>query len=149
MATFIALLAFCNNFPQRWLGIALRVLCLPTGQRYKAPDDEQIRLLGQLIMEPNSVRQAMKQYVFLSDNPEDAVGRVETTYQALLKVDPAWQAFSRARSKGKLGDALTDLDSALEEAVRQGVISEADVQPLKDYDQLRFDCVLTDDFDKL
>ena len=26
---------------------------------------------------------------------------------------------------------------------------EADVQPLKDYDQLRFDCVLTDDFDML
>ena len=144
-----ALMAFCNNFPQRWLGVALYVLCLPTGQRYKAPDDEQIRLLGQLIMEPNSVRQAMKQYVFLSDNPEDAVGRVEATYQALLKVDPAWQAFSRARSKGKLGDALTDLDSALEEAVRQGVISEADVRPLKDYDQLRFDCVLTDDFDTL
>ena len=144
-----ALLAFCENFPQRWLGIALRVLCLPMGQRYKAPDDEQIRLLGKLIMEPNPVRQAMKQYVFLSDKPEDAVGRVETTYQALLKVDPSWQAFSRARSKGELGDASADLDSALEEAVRQGVIAEADVQPLKKYDQLRFDCVLTDDFEKL
>ncbi|MFT7305330.1 MAG: acyl-CoA dehydrogenase [Candidatus Azotimanducaceae bacterium] len=144
-----ALLAFCDNFPQRWLGIILRLLCLPTGQRYKAPDDKQIRLLGKLIMEPNPVRQAIKQYVFLSDNPQDAVGRVETTYQALLKVDPAWQAFSRARSKGELGDALADLDSALKEAVRQGVISESDVQLLKDYDQLRYDCVLTDDFDKL
>jgi len=144
-----ALLDFCGNFPQHWLGVALRMLCLPLGQRYKAPDDKQIRLLGKLIMEPNPVREALKQYVFVSDNPEDAVGRVETTYQMLLDVDTSWQAFSRARSKGKLGDTSTSLDSALEEAVRQGLIPEADVIPLKEYNQRRYDCVLTDHFEKL
>ena len=144
-----ALLDFCSNFPQRWLGVTLRVLCLPLGRRYKAPDDRQIRLLGKLIMEPNPVREALRQYVFVSDNPEDAVGRVETTYQMLLDVDSSWQAFSRARSKGKLGDASTDLDGALEEAVRQGIIPEADAIPLKEYNQRRYDCVLTDHFEKL
>ena len=100
-------------------------------------------------MEPNPVREALKQYVFISDNPEDAVGRVETTYQMLLKIDTSWQAFSRARRKGKLGDASTSLDNALEEAVRQGIIPEADVIPLKEYNQRRYDCVLTDHFEKL
>ena len=149
-----ALLAFCDNFPQRWLGIFLRTLCLPLGRRYKAPNDKQIRLLGKLIMEPNPVRESLKQYVFMSDNPEDAVGRVETTYQMLLDVDSSWQAFSRALSKGKLdtgkqGDASTSLDDSLKEAVSQGIISEADVSPLKEYNQRRYDCVLTDHFEKL
>ena len=144
-----ALLAFCNNFPQRWLGMFMRLLCLPLGRRYKAPNDEQIRLLGKLIMDPNPVRESLKQYVFMSDNPEDAVGRVETTYQMLLDVDSSWQAFSRALSKGKLGDASTSLDDALKEAVSQGIISEADVTPLKEYNQRRYDCVLTDHFEKL
>lgn len=144
-----ALLDFCENFPQRGLGIMLRMLCLPLGRKYKAPNDKQIRLLGTLIMEPNPVREALKQYVFISNDPEDAVGRVETTYQMLLEIDTSWQAFSRARRKGKLGDASTSLDSALEEAVRQGIIPEADVIPLKEYNQRRYDCVLTDHFEKL
>ncbi|WP_461480842.1 acyl-CoA dehydrogenase [Porticoccus sp.] len=139
-----ALLAFCDNFPQRWLGLALRLLCLPLGRRYRAPDDDQIRLLGKLIMEPNPVREALKQYVYQSNNPEEASGRVESTFQALLRVDPAWQAFSRARGKGELG--VGDMDNALGEALRQGVIAEADVEPLRDYDRRRYDCVLTDDF---
>ncbi|TNE76210.1 MAG: acyl-CoA dehydrogenase [Gammaproteobacteria bacterium] len=143
-----SLLAFCDNFPQRWMGFGLRLLCLPLGRRYRAPDDDQIRLLGGLIMEPNPVRQALRQYVFLSEDPEDAVGRVETTYQALLKVDPAWQKFSRARGKGELG-ASGDLDTELSEAVRLELISTEDVGPLRDYDLRRFDCVLTDDFESL
>ncbi|MEZ5529939.1 MAG: acyl-CoA dehydrogenase [Porticoccaceae bacterium] len=142
-----ALIAFCDNFPQRWLGLALRWLCLPLGRRYGAPDDNQVRLLGKLIMEPNPVRQILRQYVFLSNAPEDAVGRVETTYQALLKIDQAWQVFSRARGKGELG--VGDIDSALSEAVRHGIIAEADVEPLRDYDRRRYDCLLTDDFESL
>lgn len=144
-----ALLDFCDNFPQRWIGRLLRLICLPTGRKYKAPDDDQIRLLGKLIMESNPIRQSLKQYVFVSDNPEDAAGRVETTYQMLLDVDEVWQAFSRARSKGKLGDASASLEADLEEAARQGIIDEADIKPLKDYDQRRYDCVLTDHFENL
>ncbi len=144
-----ALIDFCDNFPQRWIGRILRFICLPTGRRYKAPNDDQIRMLGQLIMEPNPIRQSLKQYVFISNNPEDAAGRVETTYQMLLDVDETWQVFSRARSKGKLGDSSASLDEALNEAVRQEIIEEADIKQLKDYDQRRYDCVLTDHFDKL
>jgi acyl-CoA dehydrogenase len=57
-----------------------------------------VRTLGAMIMEPNPVRRALSEFVWLSDDPEDAVGRVETTYQMLLTVDKAWQAFISARS---------------------------------------------------
>jgi len=143
-----SLVAFCDNFPHRWLGWPLKWLCLPLGRRYKAPGDDQIRLLGDQIMTPNPVRQSLKQYVYLSGDPEDAAGRVENTFQALLQVESSWQAFSRARGKGKLGSS-GNVDTQLAEAVKQGLIAEQDVAPLKDYDRRRFDCVLTDDFDKL
>ena len=143
-----SLVAFCDNFPQRWLGWLLKFLCLPLGRRYQAPDDNQIRELGALIMEPNPVRQALKQYVYVSESSDDAAGRIENTFSALLEVDSAWQTFSRARSKGELG-ASGDLDTELSEALRLEIITEADVEPLKTYDQLRFDSVLTDDFEAL
>jgi len=75
------------------------------------------------------------------------VGRVETTYQMLLTVDKAWQAFVSARSKGEIdGD---DLDTALRQAAQKGIISESDVEALRQYDARRFDCLLTDDFEHL
>jgi acyl-CoA dehydrogenase len=85
--------------------------------------------------------------VFVSNDPQEAVGRLETTYQMLLDVDDAWQAFARARSKGEL--VARDLAGALEEAAQKGIITAADVAPLAAYDARRYDCLLTDHFEQL
>ncbi len=142
-----ALLAFLANFPVRSLAVLLRVVCLPLGRFASAPDDEQVRTLGELIMQPNPVRTALAEYVYISDDPEDAVGRLETTYRILLEVDDAWQAFCRARSKGELQAGT--LEEALQEAVEKGIIRAEDAEPLAAYDARRYDCLLTDNFEKL
>lgn len=142
-----ALLVFCDNFRPRWLGVSLRLVCLPLGRAFPTPNDASITRLGAEIMEPGPVRKAMAAHVYLSDNPEDAVGRVETTYQMLLTVDKAFQAFQRAWDKGELG--ADTLEDALAEAVARKVIREEDVEPLRVYDARRRDCVLTDHFETL
>ncbi|MEE4144881.1 MAG: acyl-CoA dehydrogenase [Halieaceae bacterium] len=140
-----ALSAFCRNFPIPWIGRLLRVTCLPAWVAVPAPDDDQVRQLGELIMEPNPVRETLAAMVYLSDDPEDAVGRVETTYQLLLKVRDSWQAFSQARSKGELdAESLAD---ALRQAAGDGIIAEEDIAPLLEYDRRRYDSLLTDHFD--
>ncbi|MEZ5572528.1 MAG: acyl-CoA dehydrogenase [Halioglobus sp.] len=142
-----SLAAFCNNFPLRWLGVVLRLMCLPPGSRVRAPDDDQIRNLGELIMEPNPVREALAAMVYVSTDPSDATGRLETTYEMLLEVDSAWQTFSRARSKGELG--ALDLSGALAEAVAKDIITAEEATALAAYDARRYDCLLTDHFDQL
>ncbi|MEQ9394893.1 acyl-CoA dehydrogenase [Haliea sp.] len=142
-----ALLAYCDNFQPRALGLLMRALCLPLGRVFRAPDDRQIRELGALVMEPNAVRAMLATHVYVSEDPEDAVGRVETTYQMLLQVDKPFQALQRAWSKGEL-DAET-LDEALQAAVNKQIIRSEDVEPLREYDVRRRDCVLTDHFETL
>ena len=142
-----ALAAFCQNFPIRGLGGVLQFICLPPGSSVRPPDDDQIRNLGDMILEPNPVRAALAEKVYVSSDPEDAVGRLETTYQMLLDVDDAWQAFSRAYSKGEL--TATDVAGALEEAADKGIITAQDVAALAQYDARRYDCLLTDHFDQL
>jgi len=142
-----ALLAFVENFPVRWLGCLLRIVCLPLGRIHAGPSDEQIRHLGDLIMEPNPVRALLASRVYVPNDPEDAVGRVERTYQTLLQVDDTWQRFNRAWSKGEV--AGESLEAALADAVAKEVISEEAAAGITQYDALRFDCVLTDDFEKL
>ncbi|UTF59194.1 acyl-CoA dehydrogenase [Gilvimarinus sp. DA14] len=142
-----ALLAFYANFPSRFIGWAFKFASFPFGRPYKGPSDDEIRQLGGMIMESSSVRQMLSGYVYLNHNPEDAVGRVETTYQMLLELGDVWSTFSRAQAKGELdGDTL---EERLDDAVVKGVIQQADVEPLKAYDARRYDCLLTDNFDKL
>jgi acyl-CoA dehydrogenase len=142
-----ALAAFCQNFPVRWFGWLLKVLCLPPGSAVRPPDDDLVRTLGEMIMQPNPVRAALGEMVFVSDDPGDASGRLESTYQLLLQVDEPWQAFARARGKGEI-DA-TDTQGALQEAVAKGIINAADIAQLAEYDARRFDCLLTDQFDQV
>ncbi|WP_232059116.1 acyl-CoA dehydrogenase [Kineobactrum salinum] len=142
-----ALLAYCDNFPRRWLGLLLRIISFPLGRALLPPADNLVRQLGDLIMEPNPVREALAAHVYLSKDPEDAVGRVETTYQLLLSVDEAWQTVLHARDKGEL--EAEDFDAALREAVDKGLIREQDLEPLREYDARRFDCLLTDHFEQL
>ncbi len=142
-----ALLAFCANLPLPGLGSVLRTLCFPFGRAVRAPNDDQVRELGDLIMEPNPVRIALADYVYVSRDPEDAVGRVETTYEMLLEVENAWLAFERARRKGELEDM--SLEGGLAEAARKGVIEESDVDRIREYNRRRYDCLLTDRFDEL
>lgn len=142
-----ALLAFYRNFPVRALGVLLRAVSLPPGSRIQPPADEQIRKLGDLIMQDNDVRKVLAAYVYVSDDPEDAIGRVESCYQALLALGESWDAFSKARAKGKLqGDSL---DEQLDDAVAQNIIAADQVDGIRDYDRRRYDCVLTDSFDSL
>ncbi len=142
-----ALVAYCDNFQPRALGLVMRALCLPLGRVFRAPDDRQIRELGALILEPNAVRAMLAMHVYLSEDPEDAVGRVESTYQMLLEVDEPFVALQRAWNKGEL-DAET-LDEALQAAVDRQLIRSEDVEPLREYDARRRDCVLTDHFEAL
>jgi acyl-CoA dehydrogenase len=141
-----ALAAFCVNFQVRWLGHLLNFICLPPGSAVHLPDDDLIRDLGDLILEPNPVREALAEKVYVSLDPNDAVGRLESTYRMLLEVEEAWQAFSRARSKGEL--AAQDLAGALQEAADKNIITADDVAALRDYDARRYDCLLTDHFDQ-
>lgn len=142
-----ALLNFYQNFPSRFIAWALKMATFPLGSPYRAPADTDIRKLGNLIMEDNPVRQRLAGYVYVSPDPEDAVGRVETTYQMLLSLGDVWNAFSRAQAKGEVtGETL---EQRLEDAVAKGIIQQADVEPLKAYDARRYDCLLTDHFEQL
>ncbi|MDO3381776.1 acyl-CoA dehydrogenase [Gilvimarinus algae] len=143
----MALLAFYRNFPSRAIAWAFKAATFPLFRPYKAPSDDDIRALGNLIMDNNVVREQLAGYVYLSSDPTDAVGRVETTYRLLLELGDVWSAFSRAQAKGELSGET--LEERLEDAVAKGVIQQADVEPLRVYDERRYDCLLTDNFDKL
>lgn len=141
-----AFLDFYDNFPARVPARLLKILVFPFGRIFRKPDDDLIREVGELIMVETPVRQAFGKFIHLNTDPDDAFGRIESTYQMLLRVEPAWQRYLRADAKGELdGD---DIRSKLISAAARGVIGDEDVEPLLDYDARRYDALLTDAFEK-
>jgi acyl-CoA dehydrogenase len=142
-----ALLDFYANFPVRTVACVLQAFTFATGRLIKKPSDQLIRELGDLIMEDNPVRQNLGQFVYLDPNPEGATGRVENTYQLLLELGPVWASFLRAQRTGAVQGAT--LTEQLQDAADKNIIQPSDISRLQEYDARRFDCVLTDEFDKL
>ncbi len=138
---------FARNFG--YLGVAriLKGLFFPFGRPAGAhkPSDVLVRTLGEQIMAPSSVRDALAANAYISVDPEDSVGRVEVTYNKLLEVESDYEAFLKADAKGQLeGDSIK---AKLEDAAAKGVIPADQVQAILDYDEMRYDCLLTDAFD--
>ncbi|EKF75078.1 acyl-CoA dehydrogenase [Alcanivorax hongdengensis A-11-3] len=140
--------AFTRNFGFFGIAHVFKALFFPFGRpcMAQAPDDDMIRMLGTQIMEPSSVRDALAEPAYISRDPEDAIGRVEVTYSKLLEVEPAYMAFLKADGKGQL-QGSTVLEK-LQDAAEKGVIARDQVDAVNDYDAMRYDCLLTDAFDK-
>jgi len=140
-----ALIEFADNFPVGWVAKLVRFLTLPFGKIVLKPTDDLTRELGDLMLEDNPVRQQLAQYIFVSHDPEDAAGRVESTFQMLLALGPLWTTWLKNQNK------LTGSNMAekLQDAVSKNIIQPQDVNRLLEYDARRYDCILTDAFDKL
>ncbi|WP_339677681.1 acyl-CoA dehydrogenase [uncultured Zhongshania sp.] len=136
-----ALMGFYQNMPQRWMGCVLRVVFFPWGVPSFDVSDNDIRDLGDMIMTQNPVRSILADAVHMSDNDEDAQGRIHRAFQLLSEIENDYDAVLH----GKLpGDSFAE---KLQSAVAAGLITEQQSQRLAEYDERRYDCLLTDAFD--
>jgi acyl-CoA dehydrogenase len=140
-----AMIEFSDNFPVGWVAKLIRYLTLPYGKIVLKPTDDLTRELGDLMLEDNPVRQHLAQYVYVSHERDDAAGRVESTYQMLLALGPLWTTW--LKNQNKLSGA--NMTEKLQDAVSKNIIQPQDVTRLLEYDARRFDCILTDAFEKL
>jgi acyl-CoA dehydrogenase len=141
-----ALLGFYHNMPQRWLGSVLRVLFFPWGMPNFKVSDNDIRALGDMIMTPNPVRTLLAEAVHVSDNDLDAQGRIHRAFQLLTEIDKDYDAFLEHDHRGRLpGDTMA---AKLQLAVSEGLFNDEQAARLAEYDERRYDCLLTDAFDE-
>ncbi|HSB96194.1 MAG TPA: acyl-CoA dehydrogenase, partial [Spongiibacteraceae bacterium] len=119
-----ALLGFYANFPVRWLGGLLKLLAFPFGVPVAPVADRLVRELGDAIMAPSSVRDALSDCCYRSVDEHDALGRLELTFQLLLEIDAPLQALRKAQRKGEIGGVT--FAEQLAEAVDRGIVAAAD-----------------------
>ncbi|ENV03422.1 MULTISPECIES: acyl-CoA dehydrogenase [Acinetobacter] len=135
-----------ENFPAKLPAAFVKWICFPLGRVISKPDDELKQQVAELMMQEHPFREQLKHHVFYSTKADDVTGRLEHAFQILRTLEPLWDKFKKAESKGKF-TGLT-FEENIQQAIKEGFITESEAQQLLQYNAIRFDSMLTDVFDK-
>ncbi len=140
-----SLLAVFWLLPTRIPALILRSVLFPLGKPYSPPQDKLIGQLAQLLLNDSPVRDRLTSGIYINGNPEDATGRIEVAFKAVLSATPVEVKIHAAQKQGKLekGPILSTIKSAL----AKNIISQIEADILSAAEQARLVAIQVDDFD--
>ena len=141
-----AFFGFYENFPVKIAAILVKLISFPFGRPVTKPSDELKQQVAQLLLKENSFRAELKKHVYYTTDETDVMGRMESTFQMLLTLQPLWDKFKKAESKDQF-KGLT-FEEHITDAVAVGFITANEAEQLLKYNAKRYDSMLTDIFDE-
>jgi len=139
-----ALLSLCRNLPLRPIAGLIRTLIFPLGKTIIEPNDLLIRQTARILLSESATRNRLTYGIYTNDNADDATGRIEVAFQAVLAAAPV-EAKIRAAQKQKIiakGNPIL----LIKEALINNVITEQEVSLLMAADKARLAAIAVDDF---
>lgn len=136
-----AMLAFCANFPSPVLGVFMRLMAFPLGQTLKYPDDKLEHRLARLMIGNNPYRNKLKGSVYLSGDPRQAVDKMESALQLIIKNEDLYKKISDLKRVG-----VNHLKDKLQEKVDKKELSPEEMQSILEVEKARWDAIQVDEF---
>ncbi|PSJ48083.1 acyl-CoA dehydrogenase [Zobellella endophytica] len=140
-----ALDGFFQNFPNRAVAVALKVLIFPLGNRYHKPLDQHAQAICKRLMTPGGVRDRLTQLCYVPKESEPGLGEVEAAFLAMVSVQGIEQKLLEAQKAGKL-PRKQDIATMLAQAKQLGIISDTEAQRLARAEELRREAIAVDSF---
>ena len=132
------------NFPSRPIAWLLRRVAFPKGLTLTAPHDKWVSRVARLLIEPGPVRDRLTAGIYLPRREDDVVGRLEFAMEAVIKADPIEAKLRAAQKEGRLPQRT--LAGRRDAAVKDGIITPAELEHLARTDRLRRAVIMVDDF---
>ncbi|MBA1205195.1 acyl-CoA dehydrogenase [Pseudomonas capeferrum] len=137
-----------DNFPNRFVGCALRVLVFPFGRRHTGPSDELDAEVAELIgrTKGDPALEELLAGCFRPQAEGDPVAALQQASDLLDEAAPLHKALHQAIKEGKVRPAAGQ--SAVDAAVESGVLQPGEGQRLHAAEQARRVVIDVDAFDK-
>ncbi len=140
-----ALRGTIDNFPVapvRWL---MRLAVFPLGAHYKPAPDWLGHKAVELVLVPGEVRDRLTRYIFVSSDPNDATGALELAFVKAVAAEAVEKKLNRAIRDGRVQRVHgTDWFA---DAVKQGIITAAEGEQLRELEALTERVIAVDHFD--
>jgi len=139
-----SLLAIFHALPMRIPAYLLRAVLFPGGKSYSPPADHLIHQTAVLLLKNSPTRDRLTHGIYINHKPDDATGRIEVAFQAVLAAAPVEAKIHTAQKQKQLPKgAITEV---LEAAISKAVISKKDAVLIATAEQARFAVISVDDF---
>ncbi|EAR10607.1 acyl-CoA dehydrogenase [Reinekea blandensis] len=147
--TEAALSEFLDNLPARPVAMALRVVTLPLGRRWKMPDDRATRHLAKTVSTDSSLRRHLIETIW-NDEKDGGVENPVAQYNALLKdyekAEPLYRKIAKAYAKGELPEQALHPEERFVAAKDADVISDEEFEFMTKYEAKVLNMLMVDDF---
>ncbi len=136
---------FLRNFPNRPLAAFMRLFIFPRGLTYFPPSDKLGRAIGDLVMNPTAARERLSAHIFKTPGSHNPLAELQEALMLCITAEPLEK---RIRVDGVKTGRITalDLPGQICEALKLGIISEAEASLLRDYDAQVMNIINVDDF---
>ncbi len=142
-----ALLDVYRNFPNRWIGGALRLAVFPWGGVFGKPEDKFDRSICEQLMQPGATRDRLTANCYLPESEDDPIGAIEKALLATLRAEPIDAKIREAEKRGVFdGHPAGNVRDLSELAFKMDQVSEQEYALLRERDRLRDRVIHVDDF---
>lgn len=142
---YASLQGVIGNFPNRLVGMLMRALIFPLGNLTRPAKDRLAKPMVALVLEPTATRDRLTREIFISKDPNDNLGVLEAAFIKTVETDDINKRLERAVKSGKVRRFLGN--DFIAEAVREGVVTEAEGEQLREREALVAKIVAVDHFD--
>ena len=140
-----ALLDIIRKLPFKPISCWLYVLVFPLGKFRQPAKEKLIPQLAAILSTASPSRDRLTKGIYISANPADLTGRIETAFKAVLAAEPVEAKLKQAQKQGKL--VKGDLPNVVNEGLAQQLISKEEALLLTNADEARLKAITVDDFD--
>lgn len=135
-----------RNFPNRWIGLALRAMVLPLGRDLKRPCDKLDQQVARLLQTPSATRDRLAEGQYLTREEGNPFGLLEQALDDVLAAEPLFDKVCKADG---IKRPFTQLDKVADAGLALGAINPAEAELLRRAEQSRLQTINVDDFDPI
>ncbi|GLT17270.1 acyl-CoA dehydrogenase [Vibrio zhanjiangensis] len=132
------------NFPNKWLGKALRLVILPFGRVRKAPSDQLDNQVAMILQTPSATRDRLGRNQYFQASEFNAAGKVEQALHIILQAEPIFNKVCKAINERR---PFLQLDLIADIGLEKGIIDSDEAKLLRQAEQHRLYVINVDDFD--
>ncbi|MEZ6972299.1 MULTISPECIES: acyl-CoA dehydrogenase FadE [Aeromonas] len=135
-----------RNFPNRWIGLALRVIVLPLGRDLKRPSDKLDNQVARLLQTPSDTRSRLAHGQYLTREEGNPFGLLEQALDDVLSAEPLFEKVCKADG---IKRPFMQLDKVAEAGLTLGVLNQIEADLLRRAEESRLRTINVDDFDPI
>jgi acyl-CoA dehydrogenase len=128
--------------PLVWL---LKALIFPLGKPHSPPSDSLLHQTASVLLSESATRDRLTQGIFINEIANDATGRIEVAFKAVLAAAPVETKLRQAQREKLLPKG--DVNMLLEEAISKNIITKNEAVLITTAEQARVDAISVDAFD--